>query len=518
MTLRRRLVLGIVALLAVVSIVIGIASVAFLHGTLMAQLDRQVVQSADRAVRMIERAYDRNGYGGDGPDGGEGLERGQSVGTLVAITLSGFVLDAEFLDTQGAQQTLSRDQVAQLLAVEPDARPVSADLGGELGTYRFFAERSSLGGSVIVTGLPLRDVNSTIAQLVTVIVIVTLFGVAVAAVAGAAVVRRALRPLDRVAQTASDVAALELDRGDVALAVRVPQEDTDRRTEVGKVGYAINGMLVHIANALNARRESENKVRRFVSDASHELRTPLASIRGYAELTRMVGEKLPADVVHAIGRIESESTRMTGIVEDLLLLARLDEGRELERSPVDLTRVLLDAVSDAHVAGRDHEWDLELPEEPVTVVGDRPRLHQVVVNLLANARVHTPAGTRVTTSLQVEHGDAPMAVVRITDDGPGIDPALLPTLFERFVRGDDSRSRATGSTGLGLAIVQGVIAASGGSVWAESRPGQTVFTVRLPLAPEATATRESAPAADQQGSAAVPGAGVAAGQGPRSTG
>lgn len=499
MTLRRRLVLGIVALLALVSIIIGIASVAFLRGTLMAQLDRQLVQSADRALGAIEGPF--GGGGGGGPDGGPGLERGQGAGTLVAIAVGDAVEFAAFIDVQGTQQTLSVDQQAQLLAIEPDARPVSADLGGALGTYRFVAQSSALGGTVI-TGLPQRDVNSTLAQLVTVIVLVTLLGVAVAALAGTAVVRRALRPLDRVAQTATDVAALELDRGDVALAVRVPVEDTDRRTEVGTVGYAINGMLGHIANALNARRESENRVRRFVSDASHELRTPLASIRGYAELTRLVGHDLPGDVVHALGRIESESTRMTAIVEDLLLLARLDEGRELERAPVDLTRVLLDAVSDAHAAGRDHEWDLDLPEEPVTVRGDGPRLHQVIVNLLANARLHTPAGTRVTTSLAIEPGETPMAVVRVADDGPGIDEALLPTLFERFVRGDDSRSRATGSTGLGLAIVQGVVAASGGSVAAESRPGNTVFTVRLPLADEHAphAAEVRAPAGDRRGS------------------
>jgi len=483
MTLRRRLVLGIVALLALVSVVIGIASVAFLRGTLMGQLDRQLVQSADRALGAIEGPF------GGGPDGGSGLERGQGAGTLVAIAVGDTVAFARFLDVQGAQRGLSSDQQAQLLALEPDAGPVSADLGGELGTYRFIAESSALGGTVI-TGLPQRDVDSTIAQLIAVVVIVTLLGIAFAVVAGTAVVRRALRPLDRVAQTATDVAALELDRGDVALAVRVPTEDTDRRTEVGTVGYAINGMLGHIAKALSARRESENKVRRFVSDASHELRTPLASIRGYAELIRMVGHDLPDDVVHALGRIESESTRMTAIVEDLLLLARLDEGRELERAPVDLTRVLLDAVSDAHAAGRDHAWGLDLPEEPVTVLGDGSRLHQVIVNLLANARVHTPAGTRVTTSLEVQGGAAPMAVVRVADDGPGIDQALLPSLFERFVRGDGSRSRATGSTGLGLAIVQGVVAASGGSVAVESAPGDTVFTVRLPLAPDAAVDPE----------------------------
>jgi two-component system OmpR family sensor kinase len=238
-------------------------------------------------------------------------------------------------------------------------------------------------------------------------------------------------------------------------------------------------MLGHVAAALHARQTSENKVRTFVSDASHELRTPLTSIRGYAELTRRSGEHLPEDATYALGRIESEAMRMTTIVEDLLLLARLDEGRELAKEPVELSALLDSAVSDARAASADHNWKLDLDAAPVTVIGDSQRLMQVVANLLGNARVHTPAGSTVVTRLAVVEGRAQISVI---DNGPGIDPAVLDSVFERFVRGDVSRQRASGGTGLGLAIVAGVAEAHAGAVVVESVPGRTEFRVTLPLA------------------------------------
>jgi two-component system OmpR family sensor kinase len=264
----------------------------------------------------------------------------------------------------------------------------------------------------------------------------------------------------------------------VTLADRVPDADTDPHTEVGQVGAALNRLLGHVEGALVARQVSEDKVRQFVADASHELRTPLASIRGYSELTRRGGHKLPDDVVRSLGRIESESIRMTSLVEDLLLLARLDAGRELVLGEVDLVPLVVDAVSDAHAAAPDHEWQLHTPDAAVMVTGDGGRLHQVIANLLANARAHTPAGTHVTTTLAVEGDDA---LISVEDDGPGISPGLLPVLFERFARGDGSRSRATGSTGLGLAIVAAVVDAHHGAVSVESEPGDTRFVVRIPL-------------------------------------
>jgi two-component system OmpR family sensor kinase len=257
----------------------------------------------------------------------------------------------------------------------------------------------------------------------------------------------------------------------------VREADANPRTEVGQLGSALNRMLDHIAAALSTRQASETRVRQFVADASHELRTPLSAIRGYTELAQRVSDDSDA-VAHAMSRVQSETERMTRLVEDLLLLARLDSGRPLDREPVDLSRVAVDAVSDAHVAGPDHQWQLEVPEEPVIVRGDAARLHQVVTNLLANARVHTGPGTVVTTRLA---SDATHSVLTVTDNGPGIPERLQSEVFERFARGDSSRSRKGGSTGLGLAIVSAVVKAHDGTIELDSAPGHTEFTVRLPL-------------------------------------
>jgi two-component system OmpR family sensor kinase len=243
-------------------------------------------------------------------------------------------------------------------------------------------------------------------------------------------------------------------------------------------------------------------VRQFVADASHELRTPLAAIRGYTELAQRKRAQLPDDVAHAMSRVESETGRMTQLVEDMLLLARLDDGRPLIRETVDLSRLVVDTVSDAHIAGPGHEWSLDLPDEPVLVVGDEARLHQVLGNLLANARTHTPGGTSVTTSLG--HDDTGAVVMSVADDGPGIPLTLQPEVFERFARGDSSRSRPgaaatsgrgaapaatsgqSGSTGLGLSIVAAVVKAHDGTIDVKSRPGSTEFVVRLPGSSQTT--------------------------------
>jgi two-component system OmpR family sensor kinase len=238
-------------------------------------------------------------------------------------------------------------------------------------------------------------------------------------------------------------------------------------------------LLDHVATSLSARQASEEKLRRFVADASHELRTPLASIRGYAELTRRSPEVLPEQAAHTISRIESESVRMTSLVEDLLLLARLDEGDRMRRDPVDLTQLLADAMSDAQAAGPAHRWKLLLPPKPVVVSGDQLRLHQVIANLFSNARTHTPEGTLVTASLRVEDT---AALLEVRDTGPGIDGVIIDTLFERFVRADTARSRNTGSTGLGLAITAAIITAHNGTISVASEPGNTVFTVTLQTA------------------------------------
>jgi two-component system OmpR family sensor kinase len=474
-SLRRRLVLAIVGLLAVVSVVIGVVSVFALQSYLMGRLDTQLGIAINRT---------EGGFGPLGVPGGTTAQNAaqfsqtlnrQGPGTVVAFASGGKAIGFTKDQNTGVQQQLTPSQEKALTQLPSTGDPTTVDLG-TLGNYRVAAAVLS-NGDMVVTGLPLTEVEETLSGLAIVIAIVTVLGVVLAGFLGAVIVRIALRPLQKVIDTATHVAELPLDRGEVALGVRVPDADADPRTEVGQVGAAINRMLGHVASALTARQASENKVRQFVADASHELRTPLASIRGYSELTRRGNYELPVDVVHAMGRVESEATRMTSLVEDLLLLARLDEGRDLESAPVDLSSLLIDTVSDAHVAGPEHEWSLDLPEEPVVIAGDGARLHQVIANLLANARVHTPPGTTVQVGLSV--GDT--AVISIADDGPGIPEQLQPMLFERFVRGDSSRSRAAGSTGLGLAIVSAVVDGHDGTVSVESEVGRTVFRVELPI-------------------------------------
>ena len=218
----------------------------------------------------------------------------------------------------------------------------------------------------------------------------------------------------------------------------MPERYTDPETEVGQVGSALNTLLDHVERALDARHRSEQQVRQFVADASHELRTPLSTIHGYAELSRRTPDDAEM-LSQAMGKVETEATRMSALVGDMLLLARLDSGRPLEREEVDLTLLLLEAVADAKVVAPDHVWRLDLPEEPVTVVGDEQRLHQVVTNLINNARRHTPSGTTVTVGARRAQ---PRGAGPVHDDGPGIPESLQGRVFERFTRGDTSRTRA----------------------------------------------------------------------------
>jgi two-component system OmpR family sensor kinase len=470
-TLRTRLLAALLALLAAVCVVVGVVSVLALDSFLTDRLDGQLAAASDRFGASADHpppdAPDRSGRGTPPP--------GLADGTLNAHVRNGTVDDGGVIS--GASFTpLSAAQEQVVAALPVDGRAYTRDLGGDLGDYRLRAVREP-DGDTSVSGLPLSGVQATVTRLTVVIAAVAAGGLLLAGIAGALIVRLTLRPLRRVAATATRVSELPLEAGPVELSERVPAADTDPRTEVGQVGAALNRMLGHISNALTARQESETRVRQFVADASHELRTPLASIRGYAELSHRGRDPVPADVAYALGRVESESTRMTGLVEDLLLLARLDNGRAVAHEPVDLTRLVVDAVSDARAAGPDHRWTLRLPAEPVELVGDADRLHQVVVNLLGNARTHTPPGSTVTVGLSTEDGSV---LLRVSDDGPGIPPELLPRVFERFARGDSSRSRAAGSTGLGLAIVSAVAEAHGGTVAVDSSPAGTTFTVRLP--------------------------------------
>jgi two-component system, OmpR family, sensor kinase len=484
-TLRRRVLVAVLVLLALVASVIAVTAVVAVERVLTRQLDSQLQSAVERSRLAADRPLgDRGMRGGMGPRGRvpDFLEiPGQAQDTLGATITDGEVTRAAVLDRTGTAQELTGDQAAALVGVPTDGAPHTVVLGDGHGDYRVAAVTGA-GGQTLVVGLSLEGVHETTQRLAVSIATIALLGLALTAAAGTLIIRRSLRPLDRVAATASRVAEVPLDRGEVELTDRVPAADTDPRTEVGQVGAALNLLLGHVDAALRSREASETRVRHFVADASHELRTPLAAIRGYAELTRRVPEPLPPDVAHALSRVESEATRMTALVEDLLLLARLDSGPVLDRAEVDLSAVVVDVVSDAHAAGPDHRWELQLPEEPVVITGDRGRLHQIVANLLANARTHTAPGTTVTATLgYAEESAARMVRLVVADDGPGVPEDLQPHLFERFRRGDASRSRAGGGTGLGLAIVAAVTEAHGGTVAVRSEPGHTEFRVDLPI-------------------------------------
>ena len=485
-SLRSRLLAGQLALIAVVALGIAAATEFALNAYLVGELDGQLRHIAQRSSMMDHRPPpppgrdDRPMMSRRGP-GPEFLDApGQPIGMVAAVISDGSVSKAGALNRGGDRDSLSDVAAHQLAADAGNRHPHTRELDG-LGPYRVISAPGRQTGTDLVVGLSLRGVHQTLVRVALIFAVVTALALAVAAVAGMLIIRRALAPLNRVAATAGAVAGLPLDRGEVALPVRVDSADTNPNTEVGRLGLALNRMLDHIAAALSTRQASESRVRQFVADASHELRTPLAAIRGYTELAQRKSSEVPDDVAHAMGRVESEAIRMTRLVEDLLLLARLDSGRPLERQPVDLSRLCADAISDAHAAGPEHRWNLDLPPEPVCVTGDEARLHQVLANLLANARTHTPAGSEVTVALRT---DADAAVIQVLDNGPGIPGELQSEVFERFARGDTSRSRKAGSTGLGLAIVSAVVRAHDGTIELRSIPGYTAFTVRLPLAAE----------------------------------
>jgi len=366
----------------------------------------------------------------------------------------------------------------------------TVDLPG-LGDYRI-GVRGNQFGTVAVLGLPLSQITATIGAILTTVALVTAGGLLLLSAIIAVVIRVGLRPLRGVAETATRVASIRMDQGDVSIDERVPAEQVDEHSEIGQVGLALNSLLDRVDASLAARQRNEELMRRFVADASHELRTPLASIRGFSELSLRAIRQSQDDesrqriamavetTEQSLERIQAQSLRMTALVEDLLLLARLDEGQELVYGTVDLTRLAVEAVGDARPAGPDHAWSIDVDDEPVELAGDSARLNQVVANLLANARTHTPAGTEVTVSVTREGDDA---VLRVHDDGPGIDPAVAAQLFARFARADRSRDRKTGGTGLGLSIAKAIVEAHNGTITVDSTPGDTTFEMRLPAKP-----------------------------------
>ena len=514
-SLSGRLIVGLVTLLAVAAATVGVVTYLAFQHAVADEMNNQVQAATSLTNTCLDHWFagdDENQSGQPGQPGQPGPSgpgNGTPLTSYYCTGLDSGTLVAYFRHDQwGAylvprEITLSAADKATLASIPPSPNPspggssapaCTRDLPSIGGTYALTAVRDPNG--IYITGLPLSGVHDLLKDVA--LVEAGVFGAVLllAGVVGTFWVRLSLRPLRRVAGTASEVAELPLESGEVELprGVRI----TDPATETGQLGLAFNRMLGHVETALRRRAASEARLRRFAADASHELRTPLAAIRGYAELGLLHPGDSSDTVTHALSRVLSESTRMSVLVDDLLLLARLDAGRPLNREPVDMTRLAIEATSDARVARPGHRWMLELPDDPVQVRGDEHRLHQVLVNLLSNAGRHTPDGTTVTVAVSgelppgepgdgpesVRHGtvpDGPLVVLTVTDDGPGIPASLLPDLFERFTRADSSRSHATdaASTGLGLAIVDAVVTAHGGAVLVTSRPGMTRFTIAL---------------------------------------
>ncbi len=490
-TLRARLIAGLLALFTLASVGVGTITTVALSDHLLRQLDTQVMDAGANLSDSIEHPPPNVPGGGNVGSNAchssrySPVARAQAPRTLAArfafangpLTFA-CIVNGRNGQTDLSPARLSAADLAVLKRLPTINRPVSRYLS-TLGEYRLVA---FLGPEhdVHIAGLPLSGVETTVRTLEVTEVIVFGTALVVMGLLGTGWIRLSLRPLSRVTATAAEVSDLPLESGEVELPHRVPEADS--RTEVGRLGRAFNQMLGHVEASLATRQASEEKLRRFIADASHELRTPLAGIRGYTELALRTGGDLTPDVRTALGRVDAESARMSHLVDDLLLLARLDAGRPLAHEQVDLTRLAVEVTSDARVAGPDHKWVLELPAEPVVISGDRLRLHQVLANLLSNARTHTPKGTTVTVRVaRTPAGDGRAgAELAVSDDGPGIPADVQEHIWERFARGDAGRSRAAGSTGLGLAIVRAVVTAHRGTVSAQSRPGGTTFLIWLP--------------------------------------
>ncbi|MGC5015951.1 HAMP domain-containing sensor histidine kinase [Streptosporangium sp. DT93] len=453
--LRVKLIAIVLILLTIALTLIGIGSVSIMRGYLIDRVDGQTVLIAETALRRIHRGVTPIGKPLP-PDAKLELRNGSGV---VFATFSG-------ADVEG--------RPGPEVAPGQGARPFDS------GDWRVRSIPTGDGGTV-VAAVDMSEVRQIVGQLALVEVLGGSGLVLMLAGAGVLIIRRSLRPLEEIEHTAEAIAAGDLSR-------RVP--DADPRTEVGRLGRSLNGMLAQIETAFRARSESESsarrseeRMRRFVADASHELRTPLTSIRGFAEFYRQAPG---IDAAPLMRRVESEAVRMGLLVDDLLMLARMDQQRPLVMRPVDLLAIAADAVHDARILAPDREVGLAVDGSALIVSGDEVRLRQVVGNLMTNALTHTPAGTPVRVALFGEKG---MAVIEVADEGPGLTSEQRERVFERFYRADSARGRRApedGGSGLGLAIVSAMVEAHGGTVAVESEPGKgATFRVFLPLASEA---------------------------------
>jgi len=472
LSLRARLVVGVLGVVAAGLVASAVVTFAALDRFLQQRLDEQLMASRGPMLEELAR--------------GEVFRElvPPATGSGLAAIPTGTY--GELRRWWGAVTRYSAvGQPPPVLGARPPGGGSPSTVGSQRSgyAYRLLTTQLNRQGDVLLVALPLEDLRATRGRLLAVEGVVVATLLVLTGLLGLSAVRVGLRPLDEIAATAGAIA-----RGDLGRRVT----PADERTEVGRLGLALNGMLAQIERSFEARRRSEERLRRFVADASHELRTPLTSIRGYAELFSRGAAERPGDLAVVLRRIEEESARMGQLVDDLLLLARLDEHRPVEQATIDLARLVRDAADDFRAGAPAHVVELRV-DKPAWVQGDEAGLRQVLANLLTNARVHTPDATTVQVALTTVGGGGgdggpagPDRRVRLTvaDDGPGVPPELAPTVFERFVRAGAGRTRATGGTGLGLAIVQAVVEAHGGSVALEPGPGAR-FVVDLPavLAP-----------------------------------